>query len=73
MPGDGTLPTTGWLPGEVILDQYEVPVQPDAPPGQYVIEVGMYQAETGQRLPIINQKGQVVDDRVLLEKVTVQR
>jgi len=73
LPGNGALPTTGWLPGEVIVDQYEVPVQPDAPPGQYVIEMGMYQAETGQRLPIINRKGQVVDERVLLEEVTVQR
>jgi hypothetical protein len=73
LPGNGTLPTTGWLPGEVIVNQYEIPVQPDAPPDQYVIEVGMYQAVTGQRLPITNQKGQAVDDRVLLEKVTLQR
>jgi hypothetical protein len=73
LPGGGTLPTTGWLPGEVIVDQYEVPVQPDAPPGKYVIEIGMYRAETGERLPIINQKGQAVDDRVVLEEVAVQR
>jgi len=73
LPGGGTLPTTGWLPGEVIADQYEVPVQPDAPSGRYVIEVGMYRAETGQRLPIINGKEQVIDDRVLLEEVTVRR
>lgn len=40
---------------------------------QYIIEIGMYQAETGQRLSIINQKGQIVDDKVLLQEVTVQR
>jgi len=73
LPGNGTLSTTGWLRGEVIVDQYEVPIQPNAPPGQYSVEIGMYQAETGERLPIINQKGQVVDNRVLLEEVTVQR
>jgi len=73
VPGNGALPTTGWLPGEIIVDQYEVPIQPDASPGQYGIEIGMYQAETGERLPIINQRGQVVDNRVLLEEVTVQR
>ena len=73
LPGNGALPTTGWLPGEVIVDQYKVPIQPDVPLGQYIIEIGMYQAETGQRLAIINQKRQVVDDRVLLEEVTVQR
>ncbi len=73
LPGGGTLPTTGWLANEVIADQYEIPIQPDVPSGQYVIEIGMYQAETGQRLPIINQQGQIVDDRILLEEVTVQR
>jgi hypothetical protein len=28
---------------------------------------------TGERLPLINQKRQVMDDGVLLEEVTVQR
>jgi hypothetical protein len=73
LPGNGMLPTTGWLPGEVIVDQYEIPIQPDVLPAQYAIEVGMYRAETGQRLSIINQKGQVVDNRVLLEEITIQR
>jgi hypothetical protein len=73
LPGNGSLPTTGWLPSEVIADVYEVPIQPEAPPGSYVIKVGMYRAETGQRLPIINEKGQIVGDRVLLEEATVQR
>lgn len=73
LPGNGALPTTGWLPGEIIVDRFEIPVQPDTLPGQYTIEVGMYRAETGERLSIINRKGQVVDDRVLLEEVTVQR
>ena len=59
--------------GEIIVDEYDIPIQPDAPPGRYTIEVGMYQVETGQRLPIINQEGQVLDDRiVLLEEVAVQ-
>ena len=67
LPGNGTLPTTGWLTGEIIVDQYEIPIQPDVQPGQHVIEVGMYQAETGQRLPVIDQKVQTVGDRILLE------
>jgi len=73
LPGNGALPTTGWLPGEIIVDQYEVPIQPDVPPGQHVIEIGMYQAETGQRLSVINQEGRRVDDGVLLERVTIQK
>jgi hypothetical protein len=73
MPRGGTLPTICWVKGEIIVDEYDIPIQPDAPPGQYIVEVGMYQVETGQRLPIINQNGQTIDDRVvLLEEITVQ-
>jgi hypothetical protein len=73
MPKGGTLPTICWVEGEIVVDEYHIPIQPDAPPGQYIVEVGMYQVETGQRLPIINQNGQTIDDRVvLLEEITVQ-
>jgi hypothetical protein len=69
LPGNGSLPTTGWLPGEIIADRFEVPVQPDAPPGQYVIEIGMYRAETGQRLNMLDEKGQVSRGSILLQKI----
>jgi len=71
-PKNGTLPTCCWVKGEIIVDEYHVPIQPNAPPDRYVIEVGMYQAETGQRLPIIDQEGQIIDDRVLLEEIAIQ-
>jgi len=61
-----------WLLGEVIVDQYEVRVQPGAPPGQYVLEIGMYRAETGERLPILDDDGRVVGDQILLREVTVK-
>jgi len=69
LPGNGSLPTTGWLPGEIIADRFEVPVQPDAPLGQYVIEIGMYRAETGQRLNVLDEKGQVSRGSILLQKI----
>jgi hypothetical protein len=72
MPKGGTLPTICWVKGEIVVDEYHIPIQPETSPGRYIIEIGMYQAETGQRLPIINQEGQVMDDRVLLEEITVQ-
>jgi hypothetical protein len=73
LPSNGTLPTTGWLQDEVIVDQYEVSVQPDAPSGQYTIEIGMYQAETGERLSVLDQAGQVIDDKILLRRETIER
>ena len=68
LPVDGARPTTGWLPGEVITDEYAIPVQPDTPPGTYAIEVGMYDAATGARLSVHDAQGRPVPgDRVLLD------
>lgn len=69
MPLDGTYPTSRWLESEVVVDKYAIAVQPDAPPGLYRIEVGMYLLETGQRLPVFDDQGQrMPEDRVLLEE-----
>jgi len=65
----GTYPTNRWLESEVV-DRYAITVQPDAPPGLYRIEVGMYLLETGQRLPVFDGQGQrMPEDRVLLEEM----
>jgi uncharacterized membrane protein len=72
-PGGGTRPTTNWVQGEVIMDKYDIPIQDNAPSGQYILEIGMYQLKTGQRLPIVNDEGQVVGDRVLLREITIKR
>jgi 4-amino-4-deoxy-L-arabinose transferase-like glycosyltransferase len=72
LPAGGTLLTSCWVKDEIIVDEYDIPIQPDAPPGQYVIEIGMYQLETGQRLPVIGLEGQVIDDRIMLEEITVR-
>ena len=60
IPCGGACSTTGWLMGEVLTDTYEIAVAPGAPPGDYTIAVGWYDATTGQRLPTDN------GDRVLL-------
>lgn len=52
VPGQGTLPTTGWVKDEVIVDEYLVPMNEDAPPWQYTILVGMYDPRTGERLRV---------------------
>ena len=71
IPVGGTRPTTGWLEGEVIVDEYEIPVKPDAPSGEYVLEVGMYDALTGERLPVYINGQRLPEDRVLLEPLIV--
>jgi len=68
-PLDGTYPTSRWLENEVVVDRYAITVQPDAPPGLYRIEVGMYLLETGQRLPVFDAQGQPMpESRVLFDQ-----
>ena len=47
-PADWTRPTTGWLPGEVVLDRRELVLPPTAGPGQYTLRVGLYTPEEGR-------------------------
>jgi len=70
-PRGGQHPTTRWVKGEVVTDSYNIPIDPDAPPGEYVIEIGLYNAATGDRLPVLDEKGEVKDDRVLLRKLVI--
>ncbi|HXF60874.1 MAG TPA: hypothetical protein VNK95_04615, partial [Caldilineaceae bacterium] len=49
-PGQGSLPTVRWQPGWRILDEYQIPLPDDLPPGEYALAVGLYLAD-GARLP----------------------
>ena len=71
MPLQGTYPTTGWLPGEVISDTYAIEVRPGASPGDYLLEVGMYDAASAERVPVLDAEGQRAGDRILLTPVRV--
>jgi len=69
-PIGGDYPTSAWAAGEVIRDEYEIPVQADAPPGQYQLEVGMYLLDTGERVPV-SEKGGPIGTRIVLGSVKV--
>ena len=70
----GEYTTSTWLPGEIVRGEYELRLPPDTPPGEYAIKVGIYYWETGERLPVWDEKGQrVADDTILLESIMVTR
>ena len=70
-PLHGDAPTSTWRVGEVIRDPYEVVVKPDTPPGQYDVEVGLYDA-AGVRLQALADDGRPTDaDFVFLSRVRV--
>lgn len=73
-PAGGTRPTSGWVEGEVVVDDYSIEVREDAPPGEYAIEVGIYDLTSGERLAAFDAGGErLSDDQVTLTKVEVKR
>lgn len=71
-PVGGSRPTLTWKPGETIDDRYGLQIPDDTPPGEYMIEVGMYDLMTIIRLPALDDKAnRLADDRILLTTVRV--
>ncbi len=50
LPCNGGCPTTTWRPGDLVGEWYEVPIRPDAPPGDYQLIAGLYDLQTGKNL-----------------------
>ena len=61
LPNEGYR-TLYWAPGEFITDPFGLPVNPDAPPGIYTINIGLYQqvGEQAVSLPLV-QDGQPLE------------
>jgi hypothetical protein len=69
-PGRGSVRTTTWTPGDLILDEYQLQLPVDASPGDYEIEVGLYDpAANGARAVATMPPGQ---DHLLIGTVRVQ-
>ena len=58
--------TNRWIPGQVIYDRFEVSLPADTLPGRYRARVGLYNEADGQRLPILDTAGKVIDNQVML-------
>jgi 4-amino-4-deoxy-L-arabinose transferase-like glycosyltransferase len=71
-PLAGEYPTSWWGAGEVIADRHFLPAEAIANqrPGTYALSVGLYDLDTGQRLPV-STGGSHRGDQILLGPVTV--
>jgi hypothetical protein len=67
-PMNGTYPTTLWQPGEFVTDAHQLTLPPDLPPGDYGLEVGMYQVETGLRLAVAGSGNKITLDKISLAR-----
>ncbi len=64
-PLNGAAPTDSWVANEYIADEYSFEIAADAAPGAAAVEIGFYDPQTGQRLPVAGDAGQ--GDHVLIE------
>lgn len=75
-PLGGAFPTflwfPKWVPGQTVVDPYRLTVPPGTPPGDYMIEVGMYGFMTSQRAPFFDEAGNLSGDRFILGMVRVE-
>ena len=49
-----------------------LPLDGSLPPGEYTMETGMYDAQTGVRLDILSETGTKVDDKIVLGSVMLE-
>jgi hypothetical protein len=61
-----------WIPGQTYVDPYRLLLPADLPPGEYLLEVGLYGMTSLRRLPVVDSVGNLAGDRVILGKVQVK-
>ena len=66
-PGHATYPTDRWFSNEVVLDQFQLQIPRDAPPGTYTLTTGFYDLATLRRLVRTDDQG----DTATLATVTI--
>jgi hypothetical protein len=71
-PVQGNLPTSLWLPGIMVRDNYQIELPADQPTGEYAIRIGMYSADTGERLTINSPTGEAQDRVLDLSRITLR-
>lgn len=70
-PMENAYPTSFWDVGEELADGHSLAVSPDARPGPCRVFVGLYDPETGRRLPILGPEGEPTGDAILLASILV--
>jgi 4-amino-4-deoxy-L-arabinose transferase-like glycosyltransferase len=65
------LPTTEWRTGQLAGGQFRFALDPATPPGVYPLVVGLYDPQTGERLPVLDAEGKPQGDSIRLAEVLV--
>jgi hypothetical protein len=67
----GDRPTSRWRVGELTPDGIIVPIDATIPPGDYKIEIGLYDPAIMQRLAIVDANGQSITDKVMIGPIGI--
>jgi 4-amino-4-deoxy-L-arabinose transferase-like glycosyltransferase len=70
-PLAGIQPMTHWQQGEVLPDRRLLELPPDLPQGRYRLELGLYEPESGDRLPVSGSRCGMSADAISLDYVRV--
>lgn len=73
-PGGGTKPTSGWIPGETVVDHHALMIPHNLTPANYSLIIGFYNpANPSERLTVTNLNlSNSADDYLKLGDVTVE-
>ncbi len=71
VPAAGNAPTSGWVPGRLIADEYRVPVKAELAGSPVQVYVGMYDPATGTRLDATSASP-ISERRLLLRTILSQ-
>jgi hypothetical protein len=64
-PTRGQFPQAAWFPGTVVRDVWSISLPADLNPGKYQVQIGLFDLDSGQRLPLRDKSGQLIDSRSL--------
>ncbi len=69
----GGLPTKRWPLDKYVWDEYEIRVLPGTPPGEYVLNVGLYSMAGGYRLQRYDERRPGIGDSIVIASLEVKR
>jgi hypothetical protein len=71
-PMRGSLPTSKWSPNTLIVDPIVLAVDSDAVVGaNYRIRIGLYDAATSRRLPLLDPTGKIIGDAIVFDSFSI--
>jgi hypothetical protein len=69
----GEFPTKRWPMDKYVRDEHLIKMPENLLPGQYTLSIGIWSAEGGWRLPLLDENGDQVGDNYLLQDTIVRK